>query len=163
AHLRQPFACRAAAIVSALLGTLLMGSLLLACSRDSGRDHQFSLAKYEGKWVILNYWADWCAPCIEEIPELNQLQQSYANELVVLGVNFDKVSGAQLQAQAEQMQIEFTLVDPDPAHILRLSRPAALPTTYIFDREGRLSAKLVGPQTAASLLARIKLLAAKAG
>ena len=139
-----------------MLAGLLVGVTLLqsACDQHK-RDHSgndFSIADHAGKWVMVNYWAEWCAPCIEEIPELNQLHKRYPEELVVLGVNFDKIGGEELSTLASRMHIRFGLIDPDPADILRLSRPAGLPTTYIFGRDGILAAKLVGPQTGESLL-----------
>jgi hypothetical protein len=50
------------------------------------------------------------------------------------------------------MKIDFDVLEQDPANILRLSRPASLPTTYLFGRDGKLYAKLVGPQTIESIL-----------
>ena len=139
------------------LALLLSLPLLLPACGERGRD--FSLNDYRGKWLILNYWAAWCGPCREEIAELNQLQRDHSSRLTVLAVNFDRVRGDELQEQAQQLGIAFSLLEEDPADTLRLARPAALPTSYLFDSEGRLAAKLVGPQTAASLLLRIDALA----
>ena len=142
-----------------LTQVLFYCAALFACdSQDRGKyADDFSLQTYQGKWVILNYWAEWCGPCVEEIPELNALQKNYPQELVVLGVNFDKISGGELSELARQMHIGFALVDPDPADSLRLSRPAGLPTTYLYNPDVELAFKLVGPQTAASLLKKIGL------
>ena len=136
--------------------------ILSACNHSTPdrSDQPFSLATYAGQWVVLNYWAEWCAPCIEEIPELNLLQAQHKDDITVLAVNFDRVTGAALTTLAQKMGIKFGLIDPDPAETLRLSRPASLPTTYIFDPTGKLAAKLVGPQTSAELLARIETVSA---
>ncbi len=132
--------------------------MLAACNHSASdrSDQPFSLKTYAGKWVVLNYWAEWCAPCIKEIPELNLLQAEHEDDIAVLAVNFDRVTGAELITLAQKMGIQFGSVDPDPADALRLSRPVSLPTTYIFDPTGKLAAKLVGPQTSAELLARIE-------
>lgn len=113
---------------------------------------EFSLDNYKGKWLILNYWAEWCAPCIKEIPELNELNTAYSNDLDVVAVNFDHIKGQALIDLAAKMKIDFHVIEQDPANILRLSRPASLPTTYLFGRDGKLYAKLVGPQTIESIL-----------
>lgn len=136
---------------------LFLCCLLIACSYSNEKldnSTAFKPDNYKGKWVILNYWAEWCVPCLKEIPELNVLNEQYSSELAVLAVNFDNISGSELQTLAKKMGITFSIIDPDPADILRLSRPAALPTTYIYNRKGELTAKLVGPQTAQTLLAR---------
>ena len=130
---------------------LLLSSCGLA-EKDSNAEAAFSIDNYKGKWLILNYWAEWCAPCIKEIPELNTLDRDYSADLDVVAVNFDHIKGQALMDLVTRMNIDFDVVEEDPADILRLSRPASLPTTYVFDRNGQLYAKLVGPQTIETIL-----------
>ena len=130
----------------------LTAFMLLACDNAANNDNAFAIEDYQGKWLILNYWAEWCAPCIEEIPELNHLQKQFADQLVVAGVNFDRLQGEALNKLVRAMSIEYLNIENDPADALRLARPAALPTTYIFNPQGQLAAKLVGPQTVESIL-----------
>ena len=145
-------------LLNARLPQCLIFSLLLLLSgcgfaeKDGHSAAEFSIDNYKGKWLILNYWAEWCAPCIKEIPELNKLDTDYGNELDVVAVNFDRIKGQALIELAARMKIDFDLLENDPADILRLSRPASLPTTYLFARDGKLHAKLVGPQTIESIL-----------
>ena len=133
---------------------LLLCTILSSCGQSSEDSSaaEFSMESYKGKWLILNYWAEWCAPCIKEIPELNTLDSDYSEDLDVLAVNFDHIKGQALIDLTKRMGIDFDFVEQDPADILRLSRPASLPTTYIFGRDGKLHAKLVGPQTIDSIL-----------
>ena len=100
------------------------------------------------QWNVVNYWAIWCKPCREEIPELNQLNQ--IDNVVVLGVNFDRKMGEALVSDAAELGIEFTIID-DPAPQLDITRPSVLPTTLILSPNGDLVATLVGPQTAESI------------
>lgn len=120
-------------------------------------DTSFSINNYKGKWLIINYWAEWCLPCIKEISELNKLNAEYNDKLKVLGVNFDRLTGNELFNIINKMGISFENLENDPSSILKLSRPTALPTTYIFNKDGNLSFKLVGPQTMESLLKRMKI------
>lgn len=104
------------------------------------------------RWVVVNYWAEWCAPCRKEIPELNKLQLDNMDaEVLVSGVNFDKLQGAELGKAVENMGINFLVLADDPASRFRLPRPESLPATFIINNEGRLVATLNGEQTQASI------------
>ena len=131
---------------------------LSACTKvdfvDAG-GNGYSLAGLHGKYVFVNYWATWCAPCIKEIPELNKLSREHADDLIILGVDFDQAEGEELKKQIAKMGITFPVFASDPSKMLGVEIPQVLPTTYVFDREGKFKATLVGPQTEASLLARI--------
>ena len=145
-------------LVNSRVFQILFLSLILLLSgcgladKNADMAAEFSLDNYKGKWLILNYWAEWCAPCIKEIPELNELNTAYSDDLDVVAVNFDHIKGQTLIDLAARMKIDFDVLEQDPANILRLSRPASLPTTYLFGRDGKLYAKLVGPQTIESIL-----------
>ena len=106
------------------------------------------------QWNVVNYWAIWCVPCRQEIPELNQLNQ--IENVVVLGVNFDGKVGEALISHAGDLGIAFDIID-DPASRLKISRPSVLPTTLLLSPEGTLVATLVGPQTAESIMVHIDL------
>jgi thiol-disulfide isomerase/thioredoxin len=120
-------------------------AVLAACDSSSG-----GLQAHRGQWVLVNYWAKWCKPCIKEIPELNELDHS-RDDVTVLGVNYDGLTGADLEAQLTELGVEFTTLEQDPAPLLGVARPVVLPTTFLLDPEGKLVATLVGPQTLQSL------------
>lgn len=135
---------------------LCLCALLSACSKPDyyttdGASGNF--ADLRGKWLFVNYWADWCAPCIKEIPELQRFQQQYAAQANLFAVNFDKVSGAELQKQVKKLAIEFRVFEQDPAAQLGYQRIDVLPATFVFNPEGKLVATLSGPQTVESLAA----------
>ena len=104
-----------------------------------------------GQWRVINYWAIWCTPCREEIPELNALNDS--TELMVFAVNYDGQIGEALLSQAAEMGITFTLLEQDPGAVMGIERPHVLPTTLLVNPEGAVTDTLVGPQTQESLLA----------
>jgi len=126
--------------------------LLGACSGGSAPPERLQLEQYAGRWVVINYWATWCKPCIQEIPELNALDKQYP-QVTVLGVNYDGASGEELARQAQDLGIDFTMLSTDPATALGVPRPVVLPTTLIIDPGGVLRQTLVGPQTLQSLAA----------
>jgi thiol-disulfide isomerase/thioredoxin len=130
----------------------VLALLLGACSAGSAPPGSLQLEQYAGRWVVINYWATWCKPCIQEIPELNALDEQYP-QVTVLGVNYDGASGDELTRQAQDLGIAFTMLTTDPATALGVPRPAVLPTTLIIGPDGVLRQTLVGPQTLQSLAA----------
>lgn len=141
-----------------LCALFLLG--LMACSKapqwqtwegDSGRFND-----WQGEWVVINYWATWCTPCIEEIPELNELQEKAPFPLRVYAVNYDGVGGDKLRAEAEAINLRFPSLTSDPAAQLDYQRPVALPTTVIVSPQGEVVSELQGPQTADGLIEHIK-------
>ena len=149
------------------MGRIGVLSILLAClslvgcsSEPSFRVADGSSIRFSdlhGEWVVLNYWAEWCAPCREEIPELNELRQQGSQrgvEIRVLGVNYDGLEGADLNAVMQRMEIQFPVLLDDPRENFRIGRAEVLPMTVVIDPKGTVQAVLAGPQTAESLLAR---------
>lgn len=118
--------------------------LLLALSACSQQDAS-------GDWTFINYWAEWCKPCIREIPELNRLNERDGYR--VLGVNFDGATGEDLEGQIAALGVAFPTLAEDPGSDLGLERPRVLPTTLVLAPDGSLRHVLVGPQTADSLIA----------
>jgi thiol-disulfide isomerase/thioredoxin len=132
------------------LPALLLTLCLAACGTGSDSGDLLALDRPDGDWRVVNYWAEWCKPCIREIPELNALDKQY-DDVRVLGVNYDDAKGRELAEQVERLGIEFPTLPRDPAADLGVQRPQVLPTTVIVDPAGRVTAVLVGPQTLASL------------
>jgi len=128
---------------------ILVLTLLTACA-DKGEAPTPELDELRGQWVVINYWAQWCKPCIEEIPELNALNAAY-DTVTVLGVNYDGATGADLDAQTQALGVAFPTLKNDPSGQLGIPRPVALPTTLIVSPRGELKATLLGPQTLGSL------------
>lgn len=128
--------------------------LQCACTEPTDLNPPAGLDNYRGQWVIINYWAKWCKPCIQEIPELNKLNQT-RSDLTVLGVNYDGATGEELALQVKDLAISFAMLARDPATLLGTSRPVVLPTTLIVSPEGLLKQTLVGPQTLESIAAAI--------
>ena len=141
----------------------ITASLLLAgCGADYGVDQNGKTVKTEqldGLWLVLNYWAEWCGPCRTEVPELNAAAKQWqAQNVKVVGVNFDGLQGADLKEAVNALGIEFTVLAQDPAERYELPRSEALPVTYIIDDKGKVREQLLGEQTLEGLQTKIKAL-----
>ena len=137
------------------LALVAAGIIFSACSQPDMLDSEgrgLYLSKLNQNWLLVNYWATWCSPCIAEIPELNALAQEAASRFTILGVNFDQVEGEVLDKQVLRMKIQFPVVEGAAHDMLKIDLPLVLPTTYIFAPGGVLHGTLVGPQTRESLL-----------
>lgn len=141
------------------IAALATAALLLAgCGEQQWQDHRgdtLTQAQLDDRWVVVNYWAEWCAPCLHELPEFNSLAAANP-EVVVLGVNYDGISGEALRELSDRMDIQFSVMGEDFEQSLQLERPQVLPTTYIFNPQGELAHTLPGPQTEASLKALLE-------
>lgn len=141
---------------------VMAGLILAGCSADYGTDQhgqKVPAAKVDGQWLVINYWAEWCAPCRKEIPELNQLaEQGKTQGFRVLGVNFDGLRDAELAKASQALGVQYTVLADDPAQRLGLPRSDALPVTYIVDPDGKMREQLLGEQTAPGVQARLSAL-----
>jgi thiol-disulfide isomerase/thioredoxin len=110
-----------------------------------------SLADFRGKWVIVNYWATWCPPCLEEIPELVSLHDDNSDTLVVVGVNYEEVNTNYLKEFVESHMMTYPVVRMDPVPITALGTVMGLPTTFIISPAGERLARQEGPVTQADI------------
>jgi len=106
-----------------------------------------SLSDFRGKWVIVNYWATWCPPCLEEIPDLVQLYEDNRDTLVVLGVAFEEVNTEYLEEFVDSHFMTYPVVHSEPLPVTPLGPVLGLPTTYIISPEGERIARQEGPVT----------------
>ena len=123
--------------------------LLFACQKNDievFNGSNTNLDKLKGNWVVINYWADWCAPCIKEIPELNE----FANEnkdILVFTFNFDELDQEDLAPVANKFNIKVPSLVTHPRDIWGIQTPPAVPATFFINPNGELSLSLFRPQT----------------
>lgn len=101
------------------------------------------LSQLRGKPVLLNFWATWCPPCVQEVPDLVALQQQMGDKLVVLAVSMDVDEGAYKSFTSKRMPGVLTVQDPSHKSST-LYGTFAYPETYLIDRNGKIQRKFIG-------------------
>ena len=123
--------------------------ILLSCQNNNikvfdGSDT--SLSTLNGNWIVINYWADWCAPCIKEIPELNEFAKEN-EDLFVYTFNFDHLEIEDLAPLAKKFKISVPSLVTHPREIWGIQTPPAVPATFFINPNGELVLSLFRPQT----------------
>ena len=140
-----------AGLILALMTLVVVGAQAadFKVTDTTGKTH--TLSGYKGKWVLVNYWATWCPPCLEEIPDLIALHDTKKNNLVVIGIAMDYKSAKQVTDFAEGLLVTYPIVLGTPKIVSQIGPMQGLPTTYLFNPEGKMVAHQVGALTRESV------------
>lgn len=115
----------------------------------SGQAHRWQ--SLEGQWLIVNYFAEWCAPCLREMPELNALAAAPPDDTRIFAVNYDLKSPDALRKMATEYNIQVELIVANEQTTLAVPRPSYLPATYIVGPDGEVRKALMGEVSEAAL------------
>ena len=132
-------------LAAILFGLIAFSAHAFSLTDTEGKTHK--LADYKGKWVLVNFWATWCPPCLEEIPDLVALYEDKKNNLIVIGVAMDYRNAKQVADFAQSMQVSYPIVLGTPRSASQVGPVDGLPTTYLYNPAGKLVAHQVGGVT----------------
>jgi thiol-disulfide isomerase/thioredoxin len=143
--------------VSALLFTSFSASVASAGAQvpnfsfkdANGQSHNFS--EYRGKWVVANYWATYCGPCVSELPTLNNVARRYAGKVVVLGMDAGETPVGELRQFAADHHLSYPVVPTQDSTMFSMGLVYGTPTTFIVDPNGKIVGSHMGAVTTSQL------------
>lgn len=128
------------------IGAIEIGAVAPEFTAVNSAGEQVKLSDYRGKVVMINFWASWCTPCVREMPMINQIAQTYQEDVQTLFVNVGEAKGT-IREFMNKQQFDFPVIIDVTGKVSGLYRITGLPATMIIDQEGMFSHILLGELT----------------
>ena len=136
----------------------------LAASADDSFDYQLhdlegrlhKASDQQGKWLVINFWATWCAPCLKELPELERFYQQNKNTAQLWGVTFEDSDKASIVEFVERLGVTFPILGHGEDPLTGYGQVRVLPTTFLINPEGLFQHRFEGPITAQDIINEIE-------
>ncbi len=118
----------------------------------------YDLAAQRGHWVIVNYWATWCVPCIQEMPAISKFVSEHKNKVAAIGIAYDDSDPADIKDFLSKHPVGYPVAQVTLDKPLKdFDEPRGLPTTWLIGPDGKVAKRFVGPVDERSLGAAIGL------
>ena len=112
----------------------------------------FDLSKQSGKWVIVNFWATWCSPCLKELPDISAFVAAHKDKVAAIGLDFEEADKADIEKFLKAHPLSYPVAQVDVDNPPKdFDTPKGLPNTYVIAPDGHVAKAFLGPVTAKDL------------
>jgi thiol-disulfide isomerase/thioredoxin len=126
---------------------------LVVATLDGGK---FDLAKQSGKWVIVNFWATWCSPCLKELPDISAFVAAHKGKVAAIGLDYEDTDKADVEKFLKAHPLSYPVAQVDINDPPKdFDTPKGLPNTYVIAPDGHVAKTFLGPITTKDLEAAI--------
>ena len=143
-----------------LLKTFLVVFVFFSTTMAQSSDYQLRdldgklhrVSDHAGEWIVINFWASWCAPCLHEMPELERFYQAHKTKAVVWGVTFEDSNKDKIIEFVKQLGVTYPILGYGQDPLTGYGEVTVLPTTFVINPEGLFHHRFEGPITAQQIV-----------
>ena len=122
---------------------------LVVSTLDGG---SFDLSKQSGKWVIVNFWATWCSPCLKELPDISAFVAAHKDKVAAIGLDFEDAEKDEIEQFLKKHPLSYPVAQVDIDNPPKdFEAPKGLPNTYVIAPDGHVAKAFMGPITTKDL------------
>ena len=125
----------------------LVGESAPDFSLQNALGNESQLIDFKGKWILLNFWATWCPPCLEEMPSMEAMYQKYREQgLEVVAISVDEGGWASVRSFLKKVRVTFPILLDKTSEVAYSYGTFQLPESYLVDPQQKIVKKFIGPQ-----------------
>lgn len=123
--------------------------------KDIFNKENISISKYNGRVILLNFWATWCPPCRMEIPDFIEMVNEYSNKFIIIGISLDSAGVDVVKNFYINNKMNYPVIMGTASIVNKFGGISAIPTSFLIDKKGNIRKKIIGYRTKQQYLSEI--------